>query len=202
MRVICLMMFALFFTLGSLCTNSSDTPPGDGEAAGTGEPDKPQTSVSSPADEGQKENVCQFKEDHIVSEVGALWFGLVEGQPVTVSGPNLIVKGSDTPTGLVEIIDEGGAWFGKDLSKGKFSPAEGGGIILPYEYTGEDYKDWCPMNGEKCVVEVIYKGVDEKSIYKKEKTHPKVAASRYVYKGNLTIQILFSDQVLDFSACN
>ena len=202
MRVIALMMFALFFALGGLCTNTNSpgTPPGEAEG-GTEDPDKPPASVSSPADEGQKENLCQFKEDHVVSEIGGGWFS--EGKPITVSGPSFVVKGSDKPTKLVEVIDEGGvAGFGKGLSKKQFQPAEGGGVVLSYEYIGDDYKDWCPTSGEQCIVEVIYRGVDGESIYKKEKTHPRAPASHYVYTGNLTIQILFSGRVLDFSNCN
>ena len=206
MRVISLMMFVVFFALGGFCDRQSGTPSGkEGDSTEKG-PDKPPPppSVSSPTDEGQKENVCQFKEDHVLSETDEGWFG--DGQPITVSGSNLIVKGSDEPKTLMEIIDEGGVvGFGKDLSKKKFSPAEGGGVVLPYEYTGDDYEDWCPTSGEQCIVEVIYRGASEESIYKKENTHPRARrrqVTMYVFKGDLTIQVLFSGRVLDFSVCN
>lgn len=191
MRIISLILFALLFTLGGFCARQPDTPPGQEEGAsdtdGTAEQSAP-TSASSPTEEGQKEKVCQFKKDHVTSDV-------------SFSGPEAILAGSDVPKRIVGIIDEGGyVGFWKDLSKRQTVPGQGG-VVLPYEYTGEEYSDWCPSEGE-CIVEVVYRGADENAIYKKEKTHPRAPGGYYVYKGNITLQILFAGQVLDFSGCN
>ena len=192
MRIISLILFALLFTLGGFCNRQPGTPPPgqEGGSSDTGEgvdQSEESTSVSSPTDEGQKEKVCQFKKDRVISDVN-------------FAGPEATLAGSDIPKRIVGIIDEGGfAGFGKALSKKQPVPGEGG-VIFPYEYTGEEYSDWCPSEGE-CIVEVVYQGA-EGSIYKKEKTHPRMPGGYYVYKGNITIQILFAGQVLDFSGCN
>ena len=191
MRIIYLIVFTLFFTLGGFCSRSPDAPQGgDGEEAGGPDSQQPPASINSPTGEEQKERICQFKTDHLVS-IG------------TFSGSHITLEGKENPAKIPELIDLGffvHIGFG-DFSKKQLAPEEGGGLVLPYEYTGDEYADWCPNEG-KCFVEVVYRGVDENAIYKKEKTHPRAPGGYYVYNGNLTIQILFSGQVLDFSGCN
>ena len=197
MKIIYTVALILIFTLGGFCNSPPPDPdPGEGdviEGDTTGDQQVPVDDISQPEEEPVN-RVCLFKENHIISEV-------------EFSGPNILLEGSDEEKEIAEIIEEKHFLnFGPftDFSDGEAGSVEKGVLVISYDYDGDDYSDWCPEEGE-CVVEVVYKGATGDAIYQKKQSYlyEKWTSSfdGYVYKGNLTVQIRFPGQVLDFSGC-
>lgn len=181
MRIIYIGLITLFFILNSACQKGGSPAQSDG---GDGE-----IIIGD-------EKVCQFKTNHV---------------SVAFSGPQITLTSTEEQS-LPDVIKTGGfLGMGKDFSKVRSTAVENG-VAVDYKYNydkveeeeGETateerdgYSDWCPEDGN-CIVKVVYVGA-----YQKERSHPRapVTSGRYVYNGDITVQIHFAGRALDFSAC-
>ena len=142
--------------------------------------------------------MCDFKDDHIV-------------ETVSFSGHDIIVKGSEEPAEISDIIKRR-TW--RDLLEGDFAedferagrqaiPEGEGRIVTAYFYDrDEKYGYWCPPEEqEECIVQVIYRGSIERRAAS-ESPDGEGFLSDWLYTGDLKVQIHFSDRVLSFSRCS